>query len=145
MNQKKFNQELHDQFDPPARKLVSEWISMKWGYKAENGSRYGVDLIIKRDDQPVAYAEVEVRQWGMRYCPFLTIHVASRKKKLLKNDLPTLFFAVADDFEHGYWCKSDDIVKAPMVEIKNKYVTNDEYFYDVPVEFFKYVRLADKF
>ena len=124
---------------------MSEWIDMKWGCKVESGSTYGVDLIIKRDDKPVAYAEVEVRQWGMRFCPFPTIHVASRKKKLLQNELPTLFFAVADDMEHGYWIKSSNIMNAPLVEIKNRYVGNDEYFYDVPVELFRYVRLADKF
>jgi hypothetical protein len=145
MIQKKFDQKLHDRFDPPARKLVSEWIDMKWGCKVESGSTYGVDLVIKRDDKPVAYAEVEVRQWGMRFCPFPTIHVASRKKKLLQNELPTLFFAVADDMEHGYWCKSADIVRAPLIEVGNKYVNGGEYFYDVPVEFFKYVRLTDKF
>lgn len=145
MNQKKFDQKLHDRFDPPARKLVSDWIKMKWGCKAEGGGTYGVDLVIKRDDKPVAYAEVEVRQWGMRYCPYPTIHVASRKKKLLDNRLPTLFFAVADDMEHGYWCKSAEIMRAPLVEVKNRYVGENEYFYDVPVEMFKYVRLADLF
>ena len=49
MKIKKFDQALHDKYDPPARAAVAEWISMKWGLTAlDNPDIYGTDLIIHR-------------------------------------------------------------------------------------------------
>ena len=102
MKIKKFDQALHDKYDPPARAAVAEWISMKWGLTAlDNSDIYGADLIIHKGDNPIGFAEVEVRQWNP-YCPFDTIHVPVRKKHML--EVPkTLFFALNQDMTHAYW------------------------------------------
>ena len=36
MQIKKFDQVLHDQYDPPARKAVSAWVKMKWGMDSKD-------------------------------------------------------------------------------------------------------------
>jgi hypothetical protein len=109
---KKFDQQLHDKYDPPARKAVADWIEMKWGLQAlDNPDIYGTDLIVYRKGMPVGFAEVEVRQWNI-YCPFETIHVPARKKRMLETP-KTLFFALTQDMTHAYWIKGATALAFP--------------------------------
>ena len=141
---KRFDQALHDKYDPPARKAVSDWIKMKWGLECrENPNVYGVDLIVYRAGNPVGFAEVEVRSWN--FCPHPTIHIAHRKAKLFRQDLPVLFFALTHDLNYAYWMKAELAGKCPLIEVKNKEVPKGEFFFDVPVRWFKYVNLTDLF
>ena len=141
---KRFDQALHDLYDPPARKAVSEWIQMKWGLECrENPNVYGVDLIAYRAGNPVGFVEVEVRGWA--YCHHTTIHIAHRKSKLFQQDLPVLFFALTHDLSHAYWLKAELVKKCPLIEVNNREVPSGEFFFDVPVSWFKYVNLTDPF
>jgi len=141
---KKFNQQLHDKYDPPARKAVTDWVKMKWGLECrENPNVFGVDLIVLREGKRVGYIEVEVRNWA--YCHYPTIHVAHRKEKLFQQDLPTLFFALTQDLTHAYWCQAKVAKSYPLIEVKNFEVPNGELFFDIPVSQFKYVDLTDPF
>jgi hypothetical protein len=141
MKIKKFDQALHDKYDPPARAAVTEWISMKWGLTAlDNPDIYGTDLIIYRGNVPVGFAEVEVRQWNP--CPYPTIHVHVRKKHML--EVPkTLFFALTQDMKHAYWINADKVLSFPTIEMRDE--TKHEAYYDVPKELFKYVDLTELF
>jgi hypothetical protein len=144
MISKQFSQELHDKYDPPARKAVSDWIQMKWGAECrENPNVYGVDLLVYRADKLVGYIEVEVRSWD--YCHYPTIHVGLRKEKLFQQDRPVLFFALTQDLIHAYWAKALVIEGSPLIEVKNIEVPAGELFFDVPVKHFKYVNLTDPF
>jgi hypothetical protein len=141
---KRFDQALHDKYDPPARKAVSEWIKMKWGLDCRgNPNVYGVDLIAYRSGNPVGFVEVEVRSWN--FCSHPTIHIAHRKAKLFRQDRPVLFFALTHDLSHAYWLKAELVEKCPLVEVKNREVPSKEFFFDVPVSWFKYVNLTDQF
>jgi hypothetical protein len=141
---KKFDQKLHDKYDPPAREAVSKWIHMKWGlFCTPNPNVYGVDLIVSRGGNPVGFVEVEVRGWA--YCHYPTIHLAQRKDKLFEQDLPVLFFALTQDLSHAYWCKAEIAKRYPLIEVKNFEVPNGEMFYDIPKSEFKYVDLTQPF
>lgn len=141
---KKFNQQLHDKYDPPARKAVTDWVKMKWGLECrENPNVYGVDLIVLREGKRVGYIEVEVRNWA--YCHYPTIHIAHRKEKLFQQDLPTLFFALTQDLTHAYWCQAKVAKSYPLIEVKNFEVPNGELFFDIPVSQFRYVDLTEPF
>ena len=141
---KQFNQQLHDKYDPPARKAVTDWVKMKWGLECrENPNVFGVDLIVLREGKRVGYIEVEVRNWA--YCHYPTIHVAHRKEKLFQQDLPTLFFALTQDLTHAYWCQAKIAKSYPLIEVKNFEVPNGELFFDIPVSQFKYVDLTELF
>jgi hypothetical protein len=145
MEYKKFNQELHDACDPPAREAVTEWVAMKWGLKCiENPDKYAVDLIVYRKDQICGYIEVETRDWKTLHCPYDTIHVAQRKEKLFQNP-GTLIFVTTRDFENAYWCKAEYVKSSPLIEVPNRAVKRNEYFYDVPIELFQYVDLKEPF
>ena len=141
---KKFDQRLHDKYDPPAREAVTKWMNMKWGLDCiPNPNVYGVDLIALRGGNPVGFVEVEVRNWA--YCHYPTIHLAQRKDKLFDQDLPVLFFALTQDLSHAYWCRADITKKFPLIEVKNFEVPNGEMFYDIPTTEFKYVDLTELF
>jgi hypothetical protein len=141
---KRFDQALHDRYDPPARKSVSDWIKMKWGLECrENPNVYGVDLIAYRVGSPVGFVEVEVRSWN--FCHHPTIHIAHRKAKLFRQDLPVLFFALTHDLSYAYWMKAELVEKCPLIEVKNREVPSGEFFFDVPVSWFKYVDLTQLF
>ena len=142
MKIKKFDQQLHDKYDPPARKAVADWIQMKWGLQAlDNPDIYGTDLIVHRDGKPVGFAEVEVRQWD-QFCPFETIHVPVRKKHMLEAP-KTLFFALTQSMTHAYWIKGETALAHPYWEMKDD--TKHELYYDVPRNLFKFVDLRDLF
>ena len=139
---KKFDQQLHDKYDPPARKAVADWIEMKWGLQAlDNPDIYGTDLIVYRNGLPVGFAEVEVRQWNP-YCPFETIHVPARKRKMLETP-KTLFFALTQDMTHAYWIKGATALAFPYWELEDE--TKHELYYDVPKNLFKFVDLTEPF
>jgi len=141
---KPFSQYLHDVFDGPARKVVSDWVKMKWGLDVkDNPNKYGVDLICFRSGSPVGLLEVEVRQAG--FDQHQTIHVGQRKDKLFQEGLPTLFFAVTQDLSRAYWVKADLIANCPLIEVHNKYVTKGEMFYDCPIQMFKIADLTELF
>jgi hypothetical protein len=141
---KKFDQKLHDKYDPPARKAVTDWMKIKWGLECiPNPNVYGVDLIALRGGSPVGFVEVEVRGWA--YCHYPTIHQALRKDKLFQQDLPVLFFVLTQDLSHAYWMKVDKSKSYPLIEVKNFEVPNGEMFYDIPTTEFKYVDLTQPF
>ena len=143
---KPFNQMLHDACDPPARQAVSKYVQMKWGAKAiENPDKYKVDLICYKNDKRVAYIEVEVRDWGQKFCPYNTIHIAQRKQKLFQNDLKTLMFVVTRDFKNAYWTDAKNVQESPLMEIPNRAVKKDEWFYDVPIKKWKLIDLTELF
>ena len=141
---KKFNQALHDQYDPPARKAVTDWVKMKWGLECrENPNVYGVDLLVYRADKLVGCIEVEVRGWD--YCHYPTIHIAHRKEKLFQQDQPVLFFALTQQLSNAYWMKAELVKDCPLIEVKNTEVSAGELFFDVPIKHFKYVDLTQLF
>lgn len=139
MIRKPFNQAVHDACDPPARDAVIRFHESR-GYYAKPFDKYKVDLIIENEFMvPVGYAEIEMRDW--EECPFPTIHVPERKKKLFDNDMPTTYFVVSKSLKKAWWCKTEEILESPLIEVKNKAVPEGEYFYDVPVDKFRCVDL----
>ena len=142
MKIKKFDQALHDKYDPPARAAVAAWLKMKWDFDTkDNPDIYGTDLIMGKNGIRVGFAEVEVRQWNPT-CPFDTIHVPMRKKHMLEVE-KTLFFALTQDMTHAYWIVGTKTLSFPTIEMRDE--TKHEAYYDVPKELFKYVDLTEPF
>lgn len=145
MKTKPFDQQLHDACDPPARNAVAEWLKNLWYVNASpNPDKYAVDLILSRNGQEFGFAEVEVRDWGMNFCPHDTIHIAKRKEKLFNHPRTTMY-VVTKEYTHAYWIRADKIKDCPVIEVPNRAVANDEYFYDVPKNLWKFVDLKEVF
>jgi hypothetical protein len=143
MQYKKFDQRLHDACDPPARNAVAEWLKTVHHVDAlPNPDIYAVDLVLSRRGEHLGYAEVEVRDW--EYCPFDTIHIAQRKEKLFSHPRTTMY-VVNRPLTHAYWIRANKIKECPLIEVPNRAVAKDEYFYDVPKHLWKVVNLTDIF
>jgi hypothetical protein len=99
---------------------------------------------LSRYGQHIGYGEVEVRDWGMDFCPYDTIHIAQRKEKLFTNPRTTMY-VVTKNLTHAYWIRASKIKDCPLVEVPNTAVAKDEYFYDVPTNMWKFVDLRDVF
>ena len=141
MQTKPFNKEVHDACDPPAREVVSKYIKSMWDMNAwHNPNQYAVDLIIEKDKNLIGYAEIEMRDWND--CPFRTIHIPQRKKKLFDNQKKTIYFVVAANLKRLWYCDTKTILEFPLIEVPNKAVKEGEYFYDVPINLFTSVKLS---
>lgn len=141
-NRKQYDQKLSDENDYRSREIVKRYMLQKWLVVGYDFLDYEIDLIVKRNQSWVAFVEVEVRFWSSEICPYQTIHIAKRKEKFFQQKLPVIFFAVTKSLKYGYWCKAADVLSSPVVEIKNKYVANNEYFYDVPINKFTLVNFS---
>lgn len=138
---KKFDPELHAKYDEAGRNVVKHYLQRRFGLVCnDNPNIYGVDLIANWQGKPRYYVEVEVRQWEP-HCPHSTIHIASRKQKLFDNDMRTLFFALSQSMDFGYYIDTEHVMHQPRVEVPNKLVKRGEYFYNVPVRYFTYDRM----
>lgn len=133
---KEFSQSLHDSFDDSGRQAVKDHYRMTKPHLTvtDNPNKYGVDLQVFDGENLIGYIEVEVRtNWKTEHFPFNTLHVPERKGKLLRNDLPTKFVSINQQLTHMYSCWADTVLNAHKSKVPNKYVSNNEYFYDVPV------------
>lgn len=145
MKYKAFDQRLHDTYDPPARDAVATWLKNLWYVDAKpNPDKYAVDLVLSKNGQEFGYAEVEVRDWGVDFCPYDTIHIAKRKEKLFAHERTTMY-VVTKNLTHAYWIRANKIKECPLIEVPNFEVAKDEYFYDVPKNLWKFVDLRKIF
>ena len=136
--QKPFDEKLYAENDARGREAVKAWLK-KRGCRVEDFFQYDVDLIVQKGTRWTCFIEVEVRSWNM--CGFDTIHIAKRKEKLLVNAMPTFMFVVGNSLKTAYFCNANKVLSSPVIEVKNRYVNNNEMFFDVPVKMFKQIDL----
>lgn len=143
MGYKKFSKKLHEKFDNAGKQAVKKFLtSLKKGYEVkENEDKYGVDLVVYKDGEKVAYAEVEVRPaWKGAKFPYEDLNIPFRKKKLLCNELKTMFFSINNELTHMLWCNAKTILKSKTAFVTNKYVKNEKFF-KVDLKDLKYEKL----
>ena len=132
---KPFDPDLHNDNDPLGREAVKRYQRTRNRHAIDNPNPYGVDLLIYENDELIFYTEVEVRTcWTNHTFPYPTIHIPERQTKLLTNDKPTLYAVIKPTGTHMLVCSADTILNAPRHEIPNRYLPNNEYFYDVPLD-----------
>jgi len=61
MKYKAFEQNLHDQYDSEGKYTVIQFFKERNIEARENPDKYGVDIILYRNDKIIGFAEVEVR------------------------------------------------------------------------------------
>ena len=125
MINKEFNKESHAANDKPAKDLVIRFLQSKGIDATENPDKYGIDIIAPR-------YEVERREIWIDNFPFKTVHIPARKKKFLNYSI--VYAVVNRDFNKIMFCTSEIIKQSNLIEVPNKSVPKDEYFYDVPIE-----------
>ena len=135
MINKEFNKESHAANDKPAKDLVIRFLQSKGIDATENPDKYGIDIIAPR-------YEVERREIWIDNFPFKTVHIPARKKKFLNYSI--VYAVVNRDFNKIMFCTSEIIKQSNLIEVPNKSVPKDEYFYDVPLEEWYVYNIGDK-
>ena len=133
---KPFSNSLFNKYDEPGRAFIKN-IYKDLGITAiENHDKYGVDLILLRDNIKVGYAEVEVCvAWNTPIYPFKSYHVPLRKARFFNLDMPTEFWAVSNNFTRALHIDGNVILESPQIIVPNKYVLSNERFFDVDLNF----------
>jgi len=126
---KPFSKGNHAANDKAGKKVVIEFLKSKGIQAIENPDEYGIDVL-------AAGYEVERRTIKRPYWPYPTVHVPYRKDKFFK--WKCIYAVVVhhivnnDIYDSLMFCPSDVVAKSPVVEVPNKSVEKDEYFFDVP-------------
>lgn len=133
---KKFDPELYKEFDIFGRKLAKKYFFNKYKLNLiDNQDTYGVDLNIIINTKCIGHVEVEVRtNWYTNDFKFTTLNIPLRKEKYFVSELPTFFMSINKIGTRAFLCNSKTILNCNKEEVKNKYVSKNEYFYKVPIE-----------
>jgi len=129
-NNKKFDPELHEKADEPA-KTVTKYYCGRFGYDAEdNPNIYGVDLIVP----DVCYIEVERRfMWKGDKFPFASLHIPHRKRKFFNQDMPVLVFTWNYPLTKFIRLHEDVIKSSRVIEKSTEAMPEGEHFYEVDI------------
>jgi hypothetical protein len=136
---KPFDPVLYAEHDLVGKQRVARFM-FNAGYDVREGSQYGIDLLLYKDDELVCGVEVEQRDFGGR-CRYESIHVAQRKQKFFAGEqCHNLLFAVDMGGLYAYYTNGYRITKSPLVQLDNKLCAG-EFFFDVPIDLWKEVQL----
>ena len=135
---KPFSKGNHAANDGSGKAVVLNYLRNN-GIKAiENPDDYGVDIMAPR-------FEVERRTIYSHKWPYDTVHVPERKTKFLVHDI---YYVVVihhevnnNIYDSLMFCESDIIKKCNLLEVPNNSMPEGEYFYDVPINFWRKVTL----
>jgi hypothetical protein len=138
---KPFSRELHKANDPPARKVVKEYLKKQSIIVQDNPNQFGVDLL---SVDGTLMIEVEHRlSWRGEEFPFEEVNIPRRKKYLGEGKIQ--YFILSYDYSHLGMINGDG-VKPYIVDNnlhinKNRFVAEGEFFYKVPRSAFRWVKL----
>ena len=123
---KQFVEEQHAIHDAEAKEAVRKfWV--KHGYDCiENPDDFGVDLLVEGKGRKFG-CEVETKTgWRGPEFEFPTLRIPFRKKKFAKGR--ATFFMLNNARSHAAVVGRNDVVKSPVMQVKNKMVPMGDYF-----------------
>lgn len=129
MKHKRFDMDMFDLTDSPAREATKQYIARK-GYTAiDNPDKYCADLIV----EGLCFIECECKlAWRGPKFPWPSVHLPQRKKKFANLSMPVQFYIWNKEYSHAMricgWQLTDD----KLIEVPNKMIANGEYFYNIP-------------
>lgn len=130
---KPFDKDLFSENDTVARNFAKRIISLMPGVISveDNCDKYGVDLLVK-STTGIEAVECEVKSvWRGYEFPFDTVQIPERKTKYANKN--TLFFMTNRFKTRALIIKGQDLLDSPKKEVKNIYVKEGEYFFQVPL------------
>jgi hypothetical protein len=134
---KKFDKKLFDANDPKARELAIKFFKKSQGFAAKpNPDKYGVDLLLFKEDKHVAFAECEIKRvWKGKDFPYGSVQFPERKAKYVyQNNLPVVFIMFNADCNRALLVNGQDLLKSKLVQVPNVYVKSEECFFQVPLD-----------
>lgn len=144
MTAKRFSKELYTENDTLARAAGKRyWLSIGCTVE-DNPDRYGPDLIVTAD-YGKHYCEVEIKRvWSGKDFQYPTLQIPARKQKNLLYEMPCTFIVFNNEQTHGFLCTHIQLVRAPIVEVPNKYVYAGEKFFQIPINELKLIEVPSE-
>ncbi len=136
---KRFDKALYDKYDKAARQRTQLHLERK-GYKVrEHPDHYAQDLIATKGGKDLL-VECEVKVvWDTDKFPYDTVQLPERKKKFFVE--PTLFYIWNNKLNKAITFFSEDVKHLTPVEVPNKYVCKGEYFFQIPMDLTKTIKV----
>lgn len=140
MTYKPFDQQLFDDNDAAAKNRVASFL-IKNGYSVNEGTKYGIDLVVEKAGIGTIMVEVEVKHnWKGESFPFPTVHFLYRKKKFFEQPQRVYMALLNSQMTHAMLVENKTILKGKLVT-KDTIYTAGERFYEVRVTDCPIVRL----
>ena len=137
---KPFSKQAYARNDASGKKAVLRFLKNQGLEAWENPDLYGIDLIVNGtshagkvfDNMQI---EVERRAiWNGDTFPYDTVHIPERKTKFLKKG-PMLYAVVNKFYNKVIFCPDSIIRQYSPMEVPNKAVSHNEFFYNVPIRY----------
>jgi len=133
---KPFEKTLFNQYDAIAKETITKYLSKKYDV-TENPDPYGPDLYVKN----TCFAETEIKEiWTGFDFPFATVNIPARKEKYLKAGR-VLFFVLSKNLKRAIVFEGKDLKKEYLKEVPNKFISQGELFFQIPVTLCKVIDL----
>lgn len=139
---KKFSQSLFNRNDPKSRTVVKEYFNKQGIPLNDNDNKYGVDLI---SEDGTLHIEIEHRLvWTNDEFPYKEVNVPERKAKFfVENHIG--YVILSADYSHMGVIDGKTLrlymVAENLKESPNRFVKENEFFYKVPVDAFKWTKI----
>lgn len=135
MVRKRFDRDLYEKYDQLAKEKVFEAIDKRKFKLEENPKKRGVDLLVFNKGEHILNIETEIKRvWKGKEFKYDTVQIPERKNKFAILDIPTIYVMFNNDQSEYLVIKDKDLLKSPLVEVPNRYVFKEEYFYQVPLK-----------
>lgn len=133
---KKFDPTLYAENDQVAKDKTKKLLKSSGYTVIDNPKKKDVDLLVLDDKgEVILRIECEVKRvWKQDKFPYDNVQFPQRKKRLVVEELPTLFVMFNEKLSKYLVVSGNEIVGSPLVEVANKYAYSGEYFYQVPVD-----------
>lgn len=134
--QKQFDKDLYDCWDSKGKNKISNIVKNNTKFKVVDPiNQFDVDLLVYDEGDYKFNIEVEIKLvWGTKEFPYNTVQFPARKEKFCHKEKPTLFVMFNKDTSSYLCVTSKDLLDSPTHIVRNKYVRDGEYFFQVPVE-----------
>jgi len=148
VDQKKYSRSLDDGFGNVAELAVIQFLQNNQEIVHIDHYPHGekdVDIKAWLDPSTGYYIDVERREnwvWPQMFFPFPTIHIPWRKREMILNRQPFVYFVVRSDCTRMASVPGSIITISEIIQVKNKY--DEAMFYSVPIEHLIYWDLEVK-
>ena len=135
---KRFDRALFEKYDKAAREATTHYLVSQHYEVMEHPDRYAQDLLFYKAEDFYALdrcmkAECEVKRvWTTDVFPYENVQLPERKKKFC--DGMTMFFIWNEPLTHAITFWDSALEDLTPVEVPNKYMYKDEYFFQIPME-----------
>lgn len=124
---KKFDAGLYAKNDTLAREAAKTYWKKQGVEAKDNPDKYGADLILSTGK----LLEVEIKHTWKDEFKFDSLQIPARKEKFAK--LNCMFMIFNSDRSKAFIVDGKDVLDSPKKEVYNKYVSQGEMFFQVPL------------